>query len=616
MPSTRIAFPEIQSWTPAVEVKASESGSLFVLRGWNYFFTSLGPRSFYGSTVLGDMQISSGIYPVDSITTADRTFVLSNDKIVERRWPFAESIDAPALNQFWFKMADLSAPTSPDPANEKWTHAYVGYANYLCHPQHGLLKVTDDSLLPYSGTTDAPDDVISVIENNGRLVILSRTLVSWSAPFDGDDLTPTVGGAGFQVIAELIPGQPKALTSFEGGFLVWTDGGVVIAEYNGTDAVYRWDQLNTEQLLFAGASWCPMSDGSTLLVTKSGLQKVSSTGQIEPIAPAFNEWLREFIKNKPDMVIRPVYLQEEDLLFLQMMDNTGVFNQTPVLSLNIDKWGFFSENHYGFVRIDTDDYAFGFVDTDGYVKQIHNGAFNEDASGAQSAIESWVELGFMRPDSGGPVADLNFEIQEVETTVNTTRTLDDNPLDEDWNGPNASVSWNIGFYASLEDWNKFGLLDYGEDWGQESALSGPDEDWNLLSSGESVDYGLPVIGPTFFDWNDYGAPEDWGATPVGGVEPIGLTDWAASLEEDEDWGGPQASLNQYNYKLEILSDLDGYDEELVVEPALAIRKPDLDLWTCFSYGHHHRLRYSTNQISDKFHIRTLALSIHSAGQQI
>jgi hypothetical protein len=616
MPSTRIAYPEIQSWTPAVEAKAAESGSLFVLRGENYFFTSRGPRSFYGTTVLADMQISSGVYPTDSITTADRSFLLTNDKVVERRWPFADSLEADALSQYWFQMATLQVPTAPRPADEKWTHAYVGYANYLCHPQHGLFKIGDDTLSPYAGTTDSPEDVISVIENNGRLVIMSKGLISWSAPFDGDDLTPALGGAGFQVIAELIPGSPLAMTNFEGGFLVWTDGGVLIAEYNASDSVYRWDRLNTEQLLYGGASWCSMADGATLIVTKSGLQRVSSTGQIEQIAPAFNEWLRPYLTERDDLVIRPVYIQEEDLLFLQMMDNTGVFNQTPVLSVNIDKWGYFNENHYGFVRIDADEYQFGYVDYDGYVRQIHEGCFNEDAAGNQSAIQSWVELGFIRPIDGSPVADANFEIQEVVTTVNQTRTIEDDSQDEDWNGPNASVSWNIGFYSDIEDWNKYGLLDYGDDWGLESVLSGPEEDWNLLPSTESADWGEPIIGPTFFDWNNYGAPEDWGATPSTGVEPVGLIDWQLSLEADEDWGGPQASLNHYNYQFKIISDLDGWDEELVVEPALAIRKPDTDVWTCFSHGHNHRLRYSTSQIGDKFHIRTLAMTIHSSGQQI
>lgn len=616
MPSTRIAFPEIQSWTPAVEVKASESGSLFVLRGENYMFDSKGPKSFYGTLELGDMQVASGVYPAESITMADRTLVFTNDRIVERRWPYATSLDTEVLNRFWFKLADLTTPTAPAPADECWTHAYVGYTNYICHPQHGLLKVADDSVAVYSGTTDAPEDVISIQENNGRLLILSKFLISWSAPFDGDDLTPALGGAGFQVIAELVPGLPRALTTFEGGILVWTDGGVLIGEYTATDSVYRWDRLTTEQLLYAGASWCTLADGSTLVVTKSGLQKVGPTGQIEPIAPAFNEWLREFMKGKSDLVIRPVYLQEEDLLFLQIMDRTGTFNQTPVLSMNIDKWGFFSRDHYGFVRIDNDDYSFGYVDDLGYVREVHNGAYDLDASGNESAIQSWIELGFIRPVEGGSVADTNFEIQEIMTTVNTTRTLTDDSRDEDWNGPNASVSWDIGFYSDIEDWNKYGLLDYSVDWGDEELISGPDEDWNLLPSTESEDYGDSIIGATEYDWNDYGLPEDWGATPVSGVEPVGLIDWSTSGGPDEDWGGPQASLNQYNYQLEIISDLDGYAGELVVKPAIAIRKPDLDVWTCFSYGHHHRLRFKTNQVGDKFHIRTLALTIHLAGQQI
>jgi hypothetical protein len=429
MPSALISFPEIQSWTPAVEVKASESGSLFVRDGKNYFFTSRGPRSFYGTTTLGDLKISDGIYPVESLTMSDRTLVFSSERIIERRWPFAMSSDAPALIQYWHQMAELETPYSPAPADEKWTHAYVGYANYVCHPQHGLSKVADDTLTPYAGTTDTPEDVLAIIENNGRLVILSKFLVSWSAPFNGDDLTPALGGAGFQVIAELIPGLPRAITSFEGGFLVWTDGGVIIAEYTATDTVYRWDRVNTEQLLLAGAAWCDMADGSTLVVTKSGLQRVTSSGQIEPIAPAFNEWLRGFLKGKSDIVVRPVYLQEEDLLFLQVMDRTGVFNQTPVLSVNIDKWGFFSENHYGFIRIATDDYAFGYVDIDGFVRQIHEGPFNESAEGLQSALDSWVELAFIRPTEGAPAADLNFEIQEIQTTVNTTRAIEEGILE-------------------------------------------------------------------------------------------------------------------------------------------------------------------------------------------
>lgn len=615
MGSIRVAFPDISSWTPAIEAKAVENGSLFVLDGKNFAFDSKGPGSFFGAAAITDLQINTSVYPVESINLASKSLVMTELGVFDRRWNESNDINFDTtFQQTWNQIYSFDPIESPAPQDDCWTSAYVGYTDYICHPKRGIFKVRDNTLDVYAGV-GAPDDPICIIEDNGRLIILSRFMISWSAPFNGDDMSPSLGGGGFQVTAELVPGNPLALTPFEGGFIVWTDGGAVLAEYVGGDGVYRWDRIHTEMLLYSGSSWCNLSDGSSLIVTRQGLQSIGANGAMSEVAPMFNEYLRGVLQANQDIIVRPTYIQEEDRLYLQLMGGSHIYNKTLVLSVKLDKWGIFSEMHAGFVRISDDPFTYGYVANDGYVYQLTKGSYVEMPDGTQRALDSFITLGYLRPANEAADASVNFEVQEILATVVRKRTIAHNET-IDFSGPHSFIDWNAGFFSNGEDYNLYGVNDYTLDFNLDSVISGTDEDYNELLDVDSTDHNDSVFGgPVEIDYNDFRLAEDFNETPENSPFNGTVEDWQNSGLEDEDWGGPQALLNEYAYTLKSICNLDGFEPDLEVTPYLALPKPDIDLWTTFTHGHNHRLVFSANQVGQKFHVRSLAISVHSAGKQ-
>lgn len=611
MPTTRVAQPEIQSWTPAVDARAAETGSIFLLNGANYFFDSEGPRSGFGSYIMKDMSLEQGLFNVYYIEQPTRSILLASTAAYDRRYTTIDSQSADPSTGYWFKLADFDQEPDSRIGRVTWTNAYVGYSTYACHPWHGMFKILSDTFEPYAGTADV-EDPIAICETNGRLVILTKTLTMWSNAFDAENLTPELGGAGFQVTAETVPGDAIMVTSFGQGCLVWTTGGVMMGEYIGGDPVFRWSRLTTDQLLINAAAWTTLAVGDVVVTTKQGIFRSNSSTGLSPLSQLFNEYLRRFIKDSPNALFRLNYIREMDHLYVQILDETSNYNRTYIYSVGMDKWGQIAFPHKGICRFSSENGDYGYIDLDGYAHRFHDLDFNENLDGSISGLDAFIEVGYIRPSSGALSADIEFEIQEIVTSAVTTAKLDTVVIEEDWNGPTAFVSFNIGFYNSDEDWNGFGISDYDEDW---SYMTG-DEDYNLLPSADSIDWNASVIGPHQFDWNDPAQQEDWGLTPEGGVDTSYIIDWEDGVKNapDEDWNGLEALYNVRTYQLESVSNLDGLETELTVYPSLARRANNTDLWTCFTSGHQHRLIYKATQPFEKFHVRTLAATVSYQGQ--
>jgi len=515
-----------------------------------------------------------------------------------------ESEDDPTVIREWVQLAQWADPDVIATETHRWSHAYVGYTSYLCFPKKGIFRLTTDALEPYDAV-GVPEEPLAIIENNGRLVIVNQFTISYSAPFDGENLTPELGGAGFQVIGELAPGETTAVLPFEGGFYVFTEVAAIIAEYVGGDIVYRFDRVNTHEVPLSNSAWIQMQDGSSVFLASQGLNRVLATGGFEPITPLFNEFLRSELATGTKTV-KLFYVAESDMLFVQIMDGTFYYNHTYVLRVKLDKWGQFNEPHRGIVRVSAEPNHIGYMDVNGRVHQFDlDSTYREDTYGVAFPLSSEVELGYMRPANDARVADVQFEIQEIIVSIGpkVTSAVESVDLNDgfDW------TNYNEGFYSVREDWNAYGILDYATDF----MYPGEDEDWNL--PGEAVDNNDIAVGADDIDWNNSGLNEDWAATPVGGVaDPIVVDLMEATV--DYDYNHPESALNTYNYSLSVLCNLDGMEEELAVTPSLAVAKRSSDLWTLFSHGHNHRLVVSANEASQKFHVKTLEITAHYAGQ--
>lgn len=609
MPSARFPVPEIQSWTPSLEAKAVENGAVFILDGSkNYSFDSKGPKSNFGSSVL-----TGGAIPVDDVlcqseTLGDRQLIFTSTAVYLRKWTLIDEDTLEPSIEEWVKIHDLPEVETAYYNQFHWTVAYVGHGSYVCHPAFGVFKYTGDGLTAHN-PPGLPEFPIAVDESSGRLIVMGRYVSAWSNPFTGDDFTPELGGAGFQSISERVPGDPVALVSFQGGFLTITTKGIMISEFVGGDIVFRHDRVITDQLMLNPFAYTKDADGNLILVTQQGLYKSSASSGMSPMTPIFNEFFRSEIGTYSNFRVAVKYITPEDHLYLQILDDTNVVIRTYVLSVTLDKWGEFSEIHRGICQWSTESSDFGYMDLDGYGHRFTDTPFAEKVDGSLESVNSRIELGYFRPASGGPNADLYFEMQGILISGADKKTAleESSEITEDWG--HTGVPYNAGFYHTDEDWNAFGVSDFDEDWNEHAVA----EDWNL--PGTNIDYNDTVAGARDFDWNNSGPMADWNNTPAGGVDTSYIIDWGFGEGGNaEDWNPTWSGLNRVTYDMTALCSLDGFEEDVVVTPMIAVEKNKSDLWSMMTAGHHHRVVIEANQLNQKYHVTHMEVTINSNGR--
>lgn len=609
MPSSRYPVPEIQSWTPSLEVKAVENGAIFVLDGSkNYSFDSKGPKSNFGSYVLTGGPVDIGDVICQSETLGDRQLIFTDSAVYLRKWTLIDEDTIEPSTEVWVKIYDLPEVENGFYSKYHWTAAYVGHGSYVCHPAFGVFKYTGDGLTAHN-PPGLPEYPIAITECSGRLIVMGRYVDAWSSPFSGDDFTPELGGAGFQSIAERVAGDPIALTSFQGGFLTHTTMGIMVSEFVGGDTVFRHDRVLSNQFILDPYAYTVDADGNLLYVTQQGLYKSNASSGLAPMTPIFNEFFRTEIGTYSEFRVSIKYMAPADYLFLQILDETSVVIRTYVLSIVLDKWGIFSPIHKGICQWTSEPSDFGYMDTDGYGHRFAEVPFIEKVDGTLEALDSKIELGYFRPASGGPNADLYFELHNILVSGVKKKTAAQlaTEIAQDWG--HVGIPYNTGFYKTDEDWNAFGVSDFDEDWNDHGAS----EDWN--QSGVHVDYNDSVAGARDFDWNNSGPMEDWNATPEGGVDTDYIIDWGAgeggpSVDWQPAWGG----LNQLSYNITALCSLDGFETDVSVIPGLAVEKNESDLWSLLTAGHHHRVVFEANQVNQKFHVTHMEVTINSNGR--
>jgi hypothetical protein len=195
----------------------------------------------------------------------------------------------------------------------------------------------------------------------------------WSAPSNGLDWVPREGGAGFQVINDRVAGDPVMVTSYTGGILTWTTGGVLRSEFTGDVEVYRHRALNTEYRMINSFCSMKIDDNTVVIADERGLFQTKGEAP-QPFTPLFNEFLIDYLQRFNLGIGNNVRLEWDDLerhvyLSVSLSESNALYEKAFVLYPPLDKWGQFNEPHYGILpfRINTsiraDDY-FGFVDSD------------------------------------------------------------------------------------------------------------------------------------------------------------------------------------------------------------------------------------------------------------
>lgn len=583
----KFAVREMKGLTPGID--PSVANEIFALGGRNYVFDSRGVKSPFGDRFLTPIPFSlpGNIQGMRlRLRGGDRCFTFAGDAI--REWD--ESAGG------WRVIYETLDTTTQ---HYRWTFEYLAGWLYFAHPAVGLLAFDLDTDTCYRHDEVAlgsPAQVIAVSLNNGRLGVLTTTALAWSAPSNGLNFVPALGGAGAQLLAERVPGDAVMLTTYARGFMVWTTGGIMRSEFTGDASVYRHRTLNTEYRPVNSFCLVRVDVDTVVVLDERGLFMTQGE-PLRPYAPLFNEFLIDFIQERDYRFYDSVRLEWDDLqrrLYLSYSDTYAdpIYEKAFVYYPPLDKWGEFSEPHYGILpwlindSQREDDY-FGFVDAAGrprywqYSGSRESTPVGDDANLFQAVIE--------RPQQRAPDEGSRFM-----PATGRLRGFDPADLiaEETREGYYVvgSTSPKVPVLTGLDAMIRFGLFRLSQEQTADdvaeissvvirSVKSGPEdvvqEDYNTIPDGEDEDYNaLPDQA------------EDLGLSP----------------------------LNYINHGFELIGTKDGDTDFVRVTPTLVQFDRAARYFTCTVPGVWHIAEVSASEIREAFHIVTFELTGSIAGR--
>lgn len=590
MAEGRFQASDIKGRTPGLE--PTQSKELFALEGRNYTFDSLGVKSPFGNRLLTPVSF---VRPAHAqgvrlrLRGGDRVFHLLADGIYE--WD-----EAAGGYQTIFQIP--SAIVTP----YRWTHQYLNGQMYFAHPTTGLLVLNLDTGIcaPHEDVAIGTlPRIMSVTENNGRLVVMTDEFYGWSAPSNGLDFKPTFGGAGFQKIAERVAGDPILALSYARGVMTWTTGGIMRAEFSGDTSVFRFRTLNTEYRPINSFCMARVDEDTVIFLDERGLFQTRGEA-ITPYAPVFNEFLINFLQDNKYRDGTNVRLEWDDrkrYLFLSYSDSyaSPLFEKCFVYYPPLDKWGEFNESHYGIlpIRIDDSERAdeyFGFVDESGRPRYWRGGGARE-VSVAAAANPQVANL--FRPVIQKPTQSLN---EESGMALSSSAKLSGFSRDgivkiEGYYLPGATTPV-IAELTGLDSMFRFGLLRLITDGPADAMGEVTSVLIRSVKSGDSdvlsVDFNLVPDGTDDEDFNELVGEEDLGLEPI----------------------------NYINHTFELIGTIDGGSDFVRETPSLVTFHRELRTFACSVPGIWHIVEIGAESAGEAYHLRTFELTATNAGRYL
>lgn len=437
MPIDNISISGLESYQPAIDYR--RTGRVGVLSGRNFAWDASGVFSAYASRLIAGSSSISGVGDiVQELDLNDMIHVVANNKVY--RLLTASQLSPVGTWQLVTTLAQLVAPIPNDALDYnylKWTSAYLGGKRFACRYHYGVYEITAGSPPVYTrltsgntpGFVDDTDPVIAIGESNGRMIYLTKKIVFWSAPADPKNLTPSLGGAGFQVIAERIGGTPIALLTVASGALIFTTDGILVMEFIGGDLVWRWWTQNSEAQPVSAFSITKLPDETYIILTRLGLFAGNNFGLPSPITPQFNEFMREYLRSHETERGHCWYSIIDNRLYIGFRGLTTQFLSTLALDMTIDRWGIFSKVHLGMVRYGLNPNQLGYFDRYGRGSYLLSSSDRRkdvedaDAPGTFIGTDSEILIGWIRTEQLNIHADMIQEMQSL--LVNRAIPYDD-----------------------------------------------------------------------------------------------------------------------------------------------------------------------------------------------
>lgn len=643
--SVRFRGQDIKSFMPSVDARSVDD--VFILDGKNFLFDSKGPKSGFTTELMTPFPFYNPL-DIQGIRIQDRTFVFSEDAILAWREhsPFT-----------WELLAtfDIVLPLNKQ---TPWSAIFMDGNLYLSQEGRGFFAspLTNNTLkldLEAKTNIDIPgllDNIKGMDVCHGRAVLVNADTIQWSAVSDMTDLSPTLGGAGIQLINNFVKGTFLALSSFEDAFIVWTTSGAILATYIGGDSVWRFDPfISLERPLDA---WCTVgiSNGNVVLMTRHGVMQVNNGAIPQDWTPDFNEFLRGYLADSTPVTStwRLDYDIDRQLIFLSESTDGISYWRTFVLSPTLNKWGILSDTIYGCLPFTNELY--GYVDAiklPRYFRESFSRATSPDNAlglsplmprvqkqlptpsstvvsrtlqvdttsefgGIELPIAAWYRVDSLYPQPYGRMGlDSFIQIGYLRTSGAGSDTQ--NSMSDAVDTIQEINQVEIGSIASAAPTPS----DFTTEWKSDYFYSVGDEDWNsvaIIVDGDlTTDFMTTLI-----------AGIDCMSYPIGhNIDHLGYDSRMISFSDDgsedwnviggaEDWGGPVSGLSQLSYQLQIQSTQDGITMDAYI-PQLIRFNTKLNLFSTMTVGELHMLRLDASEYMEYYHLQNYGLTFTNAG---
>jgi hypothetical protein len=469
MATTNVEIAGIESYQPAIDYR--KTGRIGILRGRNFAWDASGVHAAFASRLVsGSFSIGQSPDFGQSIYLDAAIHVAMGNDI----WRLVQSSEGSPIGT-WQKITTLTPRQNPlevDYNRLRWSSAYLGFNRYAAAWNYGVFRVNLGANPPTytkildSGLGAEGEYVMAIAETNGRMLYLTDTTVYWSAAAEPENLTPSLGGAGFQVLGERISGQPYAITPMSLGAVIWTSEGALVMEFIGGDAVFRFYQLNTNALPISAFAITRLPDDDYVMLTRLGLFMFNNASQPEPITPLFNEFLREYLRGRPNERGHLWYSITDNRLYVSMRESVTTFSETLCLDIMLDRWGIFSDRHLGFIDYGVSRGQLAYLDPQGiasYLLSIIDQRKDREIPsqpGQFRGLGSEVEIGWIRAENLVPHSDSVQELQEIVVYRESPFVgLETIKFDEGFIPTltfTVGQSWAFGADGNLEGWTGIG----------------------------------------------------------------------------------------------------------------------------------------------------------------
>lgn len=651
MGQNRFRVPQIESLMPSVDARNTDKA--FVLDGRNFVFDSLGPKSGFTTRQLTPFPFANP-KDVQGIRIEGRTFVFCNDAILAWR----------DLNPIAWELLYAFNADVPDAQRTPWSAIYLN--GYFCfaHQYRGFYKakaVANTQKLWIHPKTDVDipgliPEILGMDVVRGRPIFVNATTIQWGSVSNTDDFSPTLGGPGFQTIANFVKGTFLALTTTTDAFIVWTTEGAVLAEFIGDDTTWRFSSYGSQERPYSPWSTINLVNGGAAFLSRRGLKTVNEANTRfsnvlfvpNDWTPDFNEFLRSYLDDRLEnqRKWRLEYDASTETIYLSESTNLNDYWRTFVLKPTLNKWGIFSDKVYGFLPLT--EQGFGYVDQNGFPQILDPGFLNRETEPDNALGLSRI---FPRMEKQHNVISSSVVSRAATPNVAQPMSIFEVPQ-AGWYHPKDLGTLRDNGLKGLDSWIEIGYLrpqevvgsssegeiefqqivlgslpskapavmDFTTEWNQEGTAFYPDEE-DMNSA--------PTITPADLieDWNALGLPnidyfisDNEGNLDFGGLDfstysfIIDSTeDLGSETADDEDLNGAVIGLPEITYGIAVRSSQDGITFAEYT-PDLQRFNTDVRQWGLSSSGNLHRLRLSAVDPWQYYHVRYLEATITYTGR--